>query len=476
MNEDMPPVETVLQFEKYDYNNNQEDEYASTIEVFDDQLKFQRGIEAVLWSMPAISDVYFRESLFRDFQMRPNEVLVMSKPLAGRHKVLTANNRVNYVVIPFDLTNGPLVIEIPPGNHDYAVIGQICDNWQIPVSMVGIEGPDGGKGGKYLLLPPDCRDRFPGGYIDIHLKGFKGTMFVRSAVLGKGTIEGAVALAYEIKSYLFPDTALPAAIVDGWSHLWNSLPAYDINWFRHLAMFVNDEPIRERDKAMVGMLGTLGIEKGKSFDPDPKTIGILNTAAATSFKIMQSAFITPGRALTPWWAKRQWANINPGFLRKMAQGWSYDSQNALWSYERAIAPYFWANYLPKKLGGRQLHLVGIRDSNGHLLSGKSSYRLCIAADVPVEEFWSVIVYSLQTKSFISNTLDQIGLGSYDPSTYQANKDGSVDIFFGNDAPPDLVSNWLPSAGEDFFVIIRFYGPGQSIYKRTWELNDIEEIG
>jgi hypothetical protein len=60
------------------------------------QLAYQRGIEAVLWSMPAISDVFFRESLFRDLGMKPGDVLVMSKPLVARDEVLTANNHVNY--------------------------------------------------------------------------------------------------------------------------------------------------------------------------------------------------------------------------------------------------------------------------------------------------------------------------------------------------------------------------------------------
>jgi hypothetical protein len=39
--------------------------------------------------------------------------------------------------------------------------------------------------------------------------------------------------------------------------------ANDISWFEYLSKFVNDEPIRERDKVMIGMLSSLGIEKGK---------------------------------------------------------------------------------------------------------------------------------------------------------------------------------------------------------------------
>ena len=58
----------------------------------DSQLCYQRAIEAVIWSMPALSDVFFRDSLFRDFGMKPGDVIVMSRPLVPRHEVLTGSN------------------------------------------------------------------------------------------------------------------------------------------------------------------------------------------------------------------------------------------------------------------------------------------------------------------------------------------------------------------------------------------------
>jgi hypothetical protein len=58
------------------------------------QLVYQRAVEAVLWSMPAMSDVFFRESMFKQLGMKPNQVMVMSRPLVARHMVLTANNQV----------------------------------------------------------------------------------------------------------------------------------------------------------------------------------------------------------------------------------------------------------------------------------------------------------------------------------------------------------------------------------------------
>jgi hypothetical protein len=165
--------------------------------------------------------------------------------------------------------------------------------------------------------------------------------------------------------------------------------------------------------------------------------------------------------------------IEMRFVRDSLVPWLL--RHAVWSYDRAIAPFFWANYLPEKLGGEQLYLMGLRDTKGTLLSGKNSYRLRVPAEVPVDKFWSAIVYSQKTKSFIANPLNRIGLDSYDKSKLKTNPDGSVDIYFGNKARKGYESNWLPSAGEDFFAIFRLYGPAKSVYERTWKLPDIELV-
>jgi hypothetical protein len=166
-------------------------------------------------------------------------------------------------------------------------------------------------------------------------------------------------------------------------------------------------------------------------------------------------------------------NFNPAMLSLAGEGWSFETARGYFTYQRAIAPFFWANYLPVKLGGQQLYLTGLRDSTGALLSGNASYRLRVPADVPVDKFWSLNVYGLRTKSFISNPLNRVGISSYDKAKLKKNSDGSIDLYLGNSAPPEAKSNWLPSAGQDFFVIFRFYGPKKSVYDKTYTLPDIE---
>lgn len=54
-------------------------------------------------------------------------------------------------------------------------------------------------------------------------------------------------------------------------------------------------------------------------------------------------------------------------------------------------------------------------------------------------------------------------------------DGTVDLYFGKTAPEGLESNWIPTAGEDFFLIFRFYGPKKPVFDKSFKLPDVEKI-
>ena len=124
---------------------------------------------------------------------------------------------------------------------------------------------------------------------------------------------------------------------------------------------------------------------------------------------------------------------------------------------------------------RTAYLTAMRDGGGELLSGQSDYRLRVPAEVPARDFWSVIAYSKKTKAFIYNETGRVGLSSYDISMMEVNEDGSVDIYMGKTAPKGLESNWIPNAGEDFFLLFRFYGPEQAFFDKSFKLPDLEKI-
>jgi hypothetical protein len=66
------------------------------------------------------------------------------------------------------------------------------------------------------------------------------------------------------------------------------------------------------------------------------------------------------------------------------------------------------------------------------LSGGSSYKLHLPANVPAENFWSVTLYDGYNASGLKNGQPFPSIGSLDKLKY--NDDGSVDLYFGPELP------------------------------------------
>ena len=290
-------------------------------------------------------------------------------------------------------------------------------------------------------------------------------------MIGQGTLADGVASSKTMKVYPLAQASNPQTkYVDAYPKSWKTLPIYDLTYFRDLAAAVNDEPAQEKEAVMLGYLASIGIEKGKPFNPTGGQAAALDRAAKEAYAYMQDYFTTPGKMLVRHWPDRQWMDIT----LTQKQDFTFMVDGKLLVDERA-GNFFFATWLPKKFGAASAYPMGLRDSKGDLLSGKHSYKLRVPSDVPARDFWSVIAYSMKTKSMIPNPQNRAGLSSYDKSALQMNKDGSVDLYFGPNAPPGKEANWLPTAGEDFFLILRLYGPQQPFFDKTWTMNDIERI-
>jgi hypothetical protein len=95
--------------------------------------------------------------------------------------------------------------------------------------------------------------------------------------------------------------------------------------------------------------------------------------------------------------------------------------------------------------------------------------------VPVDAFWSLVVYDLETLAFIYNPLERTGLSSFDLPNMKMNSDGSVTLYFGPEPPKGLEDNWSPTEGKRPLPVVRFYGPTDEYYDRSWEMPDVELV-
>ena len=90
------------------------------------------------------------------------------------------------------------------------------------------------------------------------------------------------------------------------------------------------------------------------------------------------------------------------------------------------------------------------------------------ADVPVEDFWSVLLYSTKTRTFADSS--QFGISSKDDLV--VNDDGTIDLYSGLQAPDGFEANLLQTNPEEgSFLVFRFYGPTETLTSGEWKLND-----
>ena len=122
----------------------------------------------------------------------------------SRSLFLTANTESIYAVAWLDLSKGPVVVESPPNT-----LGLVDDFWFRYVTDLGNAGPDKGKGGKFLFLPPDYKGEVPSGYFVFKSQTF-GNLFATRGFLVKGDPKpGVQSIKEKLRIYPLAQAANP---------------------------------------------------------------------------------------------------------------------------------------------------------------------------------------------------------------------------------------------------------------------------
>ena len=82
------------------------------------------------------------------------------------------------------------------------------------------------------------------------------------------------------------------------------------------------------------------------------------------------------------------------------------------------------------------YLVAFEDSEGAYFDGARDYGVSLPAGIPQANFWSLTVYDNQTRSMLQTPQKWPRAGSqwYPTPAAVPNEDGSVDVYFGPEAP------------------------------------------
>lgn len=446
-----------------------------SVEDLESQVAYQRAFEAVIWAAPAVAIYRFRAGAFSALGADNNVILAASRRATPEAEALTANNVTPYILAYTDLRKGPVVLEIPAKTEKTVLYGQIVDAWQTSIADVGPSGQDKGNGGKYLLLPPEYKGDIPTGYFPIKAGSYRIAFAFRSIHLPGATEEDAYNYSKTLKMYYLSEAANPPTqrFVDPSIIRYPTLPFYDIRDFQDIYDIISVEPVRARDKVMMGMLATIGIEPGKPFNPQGKIKAAMEKGVTDAyFYLEQKSYEIFAANL--YWPNRHWSStLQPD----PSGGFGYETKDSILLDERGVQ-FFVGTYYPEKLvpgHAATMYLGAIGDSKGNKLEAGKTYRLRVPKDVPVKQFWSLTVYDIATWAFIYSPQMLPGLSSFDKEKMKVNSDGSVDLYMGPKAPAGFESNWVPTSGKRPYPILRYYGPEEAFWNKTFVMPDFEVV-
>jgi hypothetical protein len=249
----------------------------------------------------------------------------------------------------------------------------------------------------------------------------------------------------------------------------------DFTFFEAVNEVVQEEPADAMDPETLGLLASIGIEKGRPFAPNARMKQILTeaahvahaTARALTFRTrLKDAYLYQNSA---W--KTLFVGGNHEFLRGGAR--ILDARSYFHFCATGITPAM-AMKMPAGVGSQ--YAIAFVDGAGQPLDGGKTYRLHLPPNIPAKDFWSLVAYDNQTRSQLQ-TDQQFPSISSQKEGVAVNPDTSVDVLFGPKAPSGKESNWVQTwPGKGWNVILRLYGPLQPWFDKTWRPGEIEETG
>jgi hypothetical protein len=458
-----------------------------TSKLMYDNLDFMRGVEVFLNFIPATSIEGIRLGLLGIGLNEANKVAVFDDLMDSNPLFLTGNTDTVYGMAILDLKrDGAVVIEIPKGQGPATV----NDAYFRFVTDMGVPGPDKGKGGKYLILPPEYEGDLnpPVGGFEAEVDGetyfvSQSTSYINWFIARGFLVDGktdAAINAYKdgLKIYPLSRKGNPPKMefISASSRSFNTIHANTFEFYNELHAVIDREPLSTFDPELRGLAAAIGIQKGKPFKPDVRMKEILIEAVAVGNATARSIWLKPRDPEAYLYENSSWYTAFLGgsweWLREGGNAGRYLDARTMFFYMATVNTPAMVLKIPGK--GSQ-YALNAKDSNGDFLEGDKTYKLNIPNNVPAKDFWSVVVYDPQTRSELQ-TSQPYPSKNNKRDDLDINEDGSVDLYFGPVAPKGQEKNWVQTVpGKGWFVLLRLYGPLEPWFDKTWQPGEFELI-
>ncbi|MBF7729084.1 DUF1254 domain-containing protein [Pseudomonas sp. N040] len=374
----------------------------------------------------------------------------------------TPNNDTVYGLAWLDLSQGPVLMTIPETPTRYWTV-QATD-WALNTfAYVGKRVHS--APGTYAYVAPGWQGELPAGVT--RLESPTNGVFLQARTVVKPEVEADIApVVAQLKTYrlqplnadaqyplIAPGTPVPNPKLN--NPLWQSLEFYSL-----LNRAWSFGGVRAQDQEVVGQFAKLGIGPGLTFDP---------------------------AALTEAQRKGLQRAVETAYQRVMLHGQENGEVRNGWRFATNLGAYGNKHLLASAIGlmgyganraEEALYLPAFLDHENQPLVSERNYRIHFSADnlPPVNEFWSITLYSRPENQLKANPLNRYAFGDRTPGL-KRNADGSIDIHVQQNKPEgDAAANWLPS-GESgpIWLILRMYGPQEAALSGKFVPPPVERV-
>lgn len=454
---------------------------AETTQTVYDNLDFLRGVEVFLNFIPAASIEAMRLGNAERGATKSNQAVIFDQLLDSNPLFLTGNTDTVYCIVFLDLeTDGPTVVEVPPGSGP----GTVNDAFFRFVVDMGIPGLDQGKGGKYLIVPADYKGDVPkdkkdgGEYYVTRSPSYVNLLVLRGFLVDGKPDTASKMFREDFKVYPLNKAGDPPKMefIDSSKVAYNTVHANDFEFYEELDHVIQKEPIDTFDPELRGLAAAIGIRKGKPFAPDERMKAILTEAVAVANATARAISFRERDPRAFLYENSQWTTLFGGSDYRWLDeggigGRNLDARTKYFYVATVNTPAMMAKMVGK---GSQYGYV-TADKDGNAFDGAKTYNLNIPANVPAKDFWSFVVYDPQTRSELQ-TSQPFPSKNSKRDNLTVNADGSVDLYVGPEAPAGKEANWIQSVpGKGWFALFRLYGPLDPWFDKTWRPGEFEEV-
>ncbi len=445
-------------------------------EALRDALYYQNAVQSYILSIPLLNTIGMRDGSEAAFGSGYNVLPIWKERMDSLTWVPTPNADVIYSMSYLDLKeDGPLVVAAPPN-----VIGMFTDFYQHTLTDVGAIGPDRARGGLYLLLPPGYDGDVPKGYFAFKSPTYNVFLFFRTVMAkGENGPDPAPAAANAERTRIYPLWApekdvRPMEFPDASGKRVNMMYPTGATYWTKLKEFVDYEPTASIDPVTRGVLASIGIIKGKPFEPtDKQNAALLRAIEAAPKMILATRQLGRPDKRNLYYEDRQYENIWAGGTAEWMQDSYLDvlQRASYFQFAYSSAPAM----VMRTLDAGSKYPFTARDADGNFLNGSNAYRLHLPPDPPAVLFWAVTAYNVTDGSMPETKQQLPSINAF--YKVKTNDDGSVDLYFGAVKPEEAPeSNWIQTIeGRDFIAAVRLYGTGTAFFDQTWKPDDVVKL-